>query len=480
MISRSAHRPAGVRISVYLTILLYLLDITSAWALPFFSSSTYNEQEEIDGWLASPARVTRRDLHPSPPKSKPSTKDIKEKVLILTPLKDAATHLRHHFALMSNLTYPHHLIDLGFIVGDSTDDTNRALVTEIEKLSLDEKSANFNSCIIVHQDLGDIRSQDVASRHGFQAQVKRRKKLAIVRNTLLKETLTKEHDWVYWRDVDVAESPASILEDFIAHGKDVVTPNIWFKRQQKSGVLEGGCKTPSSPPPPYITKTSRKNQTTTTPGKKPPKARPSKKNSTRKSSSSKVSPPPSSPSPLPPQLTPLNQGYAQFKTHRIHMAQLGDWRNSPSLEIPLHGVGGVSLLVRAELHRKGPFPIPFPFPPYPFPLSDFPINEPDTGAYNIGIDFPHKPVDHQIETEGLAKLANLAGYSVVGLPNYIVWHFDTAEKEGNLHETPGWLVPLLVVGVGGVVGLVGWRYRRWVGVRLRRMDGGRGGKVRRY
>lgn len=35
------------------------------------------------------------------------------------------------------------------------------------------------------------------------------------------------------------------------------------------------------------------------------------------------------------------------------MAKLGDWRNSAALEIPLDGVGGVSLLVRADLHRKG-------------------------------------------------------------------------------------------------------------------------------
>jgi len=35
------------------------------------------------------------------------------------------------------------------------------------------------------------------------------------------------------------------------------------------------------------------------------------------------------------------------------MAKIGDWRDSGALEIPLDGVGGVSLLVRAEVHRKG-------------------------------------------------------------------------------------------------------------------------------
>ena len=39
------------------------------------------------------------------------------------------------------------------------------------------------------------------------------------------------------------------------------------------------------------------------------------------------------------------------------MAKIGDWRNDHALQIPLDGVGGVSLLVRGELHRKGIFRI---------------------------------------------------------------------------------------------------------------------------
>lgn len=29
-------------------------------------------------------------------------------------------------------------------------------------------------------------------------------------------------------------------------------------------------------------------------------------------------------------------------------------------------------------------------------------------------------------------MAKRAGYQVVGLPNYVVWHIDTAEKKGNM------------------------------------------------
>ena len=33
-------------------------------------------------------------------------------------------------------------------------------------------------------------------------------------------------------------------------------------------------------------------------------------------------------------------------------------------------------------------------------------------------------------------MAKRAGFQVVGLPNYIVWHIDTEEKEGNLKGRP--------------------------------------------
>ena len=208
-----------------LCIVLYLLDFSTGFALPFFSSSSYNELEEADHWLASPNKVTHRDLKAKSATTESESKDNKDRVLILTPLKDASLHLSRHFSLLTNLTYPHHLIDLGFIIGDTTDDTRAVLNSELDNVSKTQEFSPFGSCTIVHKDLGDIRSQDVASRHGFQAQVKRRKKLAIVRNALLKEALKNEHQWVYWRDVDVAESPATILEDFIAHGKDVLVPS---------------------------------------------------------------------------------------------------------------------------------------------------------------------------------------------------------------------------------------------------------------
>ena len=48
-----------------------------------------------------------------------------------------------------------------------------------------------------------------------------------------------------------------------------------------------------------------------------------------------------------------------------------------------------------------------------------------------GINFPCYAFENQAETEGFAKMAKRAGYQVVGLPNYVVWHIDTEEKPGN-------------------------------------------------
>lgn len=48
-----------------------------------------------------------------------------------------------------------------------------------------------------------------------------------------------------------------------------------------------------------------------------------------------------------------------------------------------------------------------------------------------GINFPAYAFENQAETEGFAKMAKRAGYQVVGLPNYVVWHIDTDEKPGN-------------------------------------------------
>ena len=46
-------------------------------------------------------------------------------------------------------------------------------------------------------------------------------------------------------------------------------------------------------------------------------------------------------------------GYKQYDTGRDYMAKMGDWRDDPNVEINLDGIGGVNILVKADVHRSG-------------------------------------------------------------------------------------------------------------------------------
>jgi hypothetical protein len=186
----------------------------------------------------------------------------KERVLILTPLRDASKYIAAYFDLLTQLTYPHELIDLAFIVGDSTDDTMATLALELARVQNIEETA-FRSTMIVQKDFNIKLSQDVKYRHSFEAQGPRRKALGRARNYLLATALKPEHSWVYWRDVDIVEAPDRIIEDFVAHDRDVLVPNVWFHRYKKEHGemvdIEGRCKSHPNPPSSQqsLTSTSR-------------------------------------------------------------------------------------------------------------------------------------------------------------------------------------------------------------------------------
>lgn len=148
-----------------------------------------------------------------------------ERILIMTPLKDAAPHLSKYFELLAELTYPHHLIDLAFLVSDSKDDTLAVLASELDRIQKRPDKIPFHSAMVVEKNFGYHLSQDVQQRHSFEAQGPRRKAMGRARNYLLATALKPEHSWVYWRDVDIVDSPRKILEDFIAHDRDILVPS---------------------------------------------------------------------------------------------------------------------------------------------------------------------------------------------------------------------------------------------------------------
>lgn len=167
--------------------------------------------------------VQHVDLNPV--KSTPKAVANGERVLILTPLKDAAPYLSKYFELIAELTYPHHLIDLAFLVGDSRDETLAVLADELDRIQTRPDKVPFNSAMVVEKDFGFLLAQSVEDRHSFEAQGPRRMAMGRARNYLLSAAMKPHHSWVYWRDVDIVDSPKKILEDFIAHDRDVLVPS---------------------------------------------------------------------------------------------------------------------------------------------------------------------------------------------------------------------------------------------------------------
>lgn len=108
--------------------------------------------------------------------------------------------------------------------------------------------------------------------------------------------------------------------------------------------------------------------------------------------------------------------------------KLGDWRNNKDEEVELDGIGGVNILVKADVHRSGRISPHIGTRNYLLPIL----------MLLPGINFPCYAFENQAETEGFAKMAKRAGYQVVGLPNYVVWHVDTDEKPGNLRNRPAY------------------------------------------
>lgn len=49
----------------------------------------------------------------------------------------------------------------------------------------------------------------------------------------------------------------------------------------------------------------------------------------------------------------MTAGYKQYDTGRTYMAKMGDWRENKDVELELDGIGGVNILVKADVHRSG-------------------------------------------------------------------------------------------------------------------------------
>lgn len=141
-----------------------------------------------------------------------------DKILILTPVKNAETFLDMHFSNLDKLTYPHHHISLGFLESDSSDQTYALL-----KGRLPELRKTFRKADAWKKDYG-FYLPDGTPRWAGKIQLERRTVLAKSRNALLELALDDE-DWVLWMDADLLEYPRNIIEKLLATGKDIVQPH---------------------------------------------------------------------------------------------------------------------------------------------------------------------------------------------------------------------------------------------------------------
>lgn len=275
-----------------------------------------------------------------------------ENILVLTPM---ARFYQGYWDNLLQLTYPHELITLGFIIPKNRE--GNAAYAELDKqITKTQKFApekdRFKSIIILRQDFEPpLSSQDEAERHKMQNQMPRRAAMAKARNSLLFTTLGPATSWVLWLDADIIETPPTLIQDLAHHDRPLIVPNC-FQRYYNGE-------------------------------KKKMDERPYDFNNWQDSPTAQKMASEMGADDI------LLEGYRDMPTYRTLMAYMEENGGDVHQEIPLDGVGGTALLVKADVHRDGAM-----FPPFSF--------------------------YHLIETEGFAKMAKRLGWQATGLPNYKV------------------------------------------------------------
>lgn len=360
-------RVSPVTLAVGAALCIFILYFLIGSSTPDFSAS--RKASAASHPLSPPTSPFRKSTGGGKPKAPPvahynlnnvtitsSPLENRENVLLLTPM---ARFYQEYWDNLLKLSYPHELITLGFILPKTKE--GNAATTELQKqIAKTQKSGpekdRFKSIIILRQDFEPpLLSQDEAERHKIQNQKVRRAAMAKARNSLLFTTLGPATSWVLWLDADVIETPPTLIQDLAKHDKPVIAPNCFqrFYNAEKKAMDER----------PYDFNNWQDSPTALE---------------------------------LANKMGPddiLLEGYADMATYRALMAYMAKDDGLRQETVPLDGVGGAALLVKADVHRDGAM-----FPPFSF--------------------------YHLIETEGFAKMAKRLGWQPFGLPNYKVYHYN--------------------------------------------------------
>ncbi|MEU6555906.1 glycosyltransferase [Streptomyces sp. NPDC046915] len=146
----------------------------------------------------------------------PGPASERPRVLVLTPVKDAATFLPRYLESLRALDYPREAVSLGMLEGDSRD-TTRELIQQV----LPDLEGEYRRVTLVHRDFG-LQLEGPRWEPGVQR--RRRSVLARARNHLLSRALADE-EWVLWLDVDVTDYPADLMQRLLGARKDIVVPH---------------------------------------------------------------------------------------------------------------------------------------------------------------------------------------------------------------------------------------------------------------
>ena len=246
-----------------------------------------------------------------------------ETILILTPL---ARFYSGYWENLLRLTYPHHLISIGFITPKNKEgNTATAQLQEaVQKTQTGPEANRFASVAILRQDFEVPVPQDEASRHRLDHQKARRAAMSRARNSLLFTTMGPSTAWVLWMDSDIIETPPTLIQDLASHDKPVIVPNCFQRYVNDEG------------------------QVTT---------RPYDYNSWVDSDQAKEIGKSMGADDI------ILEGYAEMATYRTLMSMIADEsadRDERKI-MQLDGVGGTALMVKAEVHRDGAM-----FPPFAF------------------------------------------------------------------------------------------------------------------
>jgi len=182
-----------------------------------------------------PAKLSEGETPPPPPVVHYQMNNVtqttdpignRESILVLTPL---ARFYPGYWENLCALTYPHDLISLGFIIPKGKEG-NAAMSALQEKISQWQAPTNrnrFASITILRQDSEPTIHQGEHERHALAAQKERRAAMSRARNSLLFTTLGPTTSWVLWLDSDIVETPATLIQDLAAQGKEIIVPNCF-------------------------------------------------------------------------------------------------------------------------------------------------------------------------------------------------------------------------------------------------------------